>query len=120
MGGRTAYFGPIGEKVGQDSDIVRTYFEESGAPPCDPASNVAEYMLELVSGDRTQKTDWAQKWTESTTAMDVREEIERINEERSKRPLPIAQDSRAEREFSASLYTQIVETTKRQFVDIYR
>ena len=118
MGGNTAYFGKIGEKSGMNSYLVRTYFEQNGAPPCPPSANVAEYILELTAGDRSGKVNWDKRWSSSIQAASVRQTIEGLVSDRSSRP--IKHDSREEREFSATLGTQIILATKRLFVDLYR
>jgi ATP-binding cassette, subfamily G (WHITE), member 2, SNQ2 len=118
MGGHMAYFGRIGENSGTDSHLVRTYFEQNGGPPCPPSANVAEYILELTAGDRSGKVNWSSRWSSSIQAASVRQTIEEIKAERSKRP--IHHDPRQEREFSATLPTQIALTTQRLFVDLYR
>jgi ATP-binding cassette subfamily G (WHITE) protein 2 (SNQ2) len=115
MGGSTAYFGKIGEKSGGDSHHVRTYFEQNGAPPCPPTANVAEYILELTAGDRSGKVKWSSRWSSSIQAASARQAIEEIKADRLKRPT--THDPREEREFSATLSTQIVLTTQRLFVD---
>jgi ABC-type multidrug transport system ATPase subunit len=118
MGGKTAYFGRIGDISGRNSHIVRSYFEQNGAPPCPPTANVAEYILELTAGDRSGKVNWSSRWSSSIQAASARQAIEEIKADRSKRP--INGDPRQDREFSASLTTQIVLTTQRLFVDLYR
>lgn len=118
MGGGMAYFGKIGEKSSGDSRLVRAYFEQNGAPPCPPTANVAEYILELTAGDRSSKVNWSSRWRSSIQAASARQAIEEIKADRSKRPT--IHDPREEREFSASLATQIALTTQRLFVDMYR
>ena len=115
MGGQTAYFGKIGER---DSHLVRTYFQQNGAPPCPPSANVAEYILELTAGDRSGTINWGDRWSSSLEAARIRQHIDELVVERAKRPANL--DPRAEREFSASLLTQVGLTTKRLFVDMYR
>ncbi|GAC97998.1 hypothetical protein PHSY_005586 [Pseudozyma hubeiensis SY62] len=115
-GGKTAYMGQIGNERAKGSDRVREYFERNGAPACPPTTNVAEYMLEVVA-QKSQKP-WSERWKASPEAKALRQEVESINAERAGRP--VIQDSRAEREYSATLKTQIVECTKRQFRDLWR
>ncbi|KAN0063705.1 ATP-binding cassette transporter snq2 [Thecaphora frezii] len=115
-GGRTAYFGQIGDRPSQGSARVRSYFERNGAPPCPPSTNVAEYMLEVVADKQTKP--WSERWNASPERTALRNQVERLNAERAARPA--TDDSRAQREFSASLSTQIAETTKRQFRDLWR
>lgn len=40
-GGQTVYFG----EVGQNSEILTSYFERNGGLPCPPEANPAEWML---------------------------------------------------------------------------
>lgn len=47
-GGRTVYFGEIGER----SSIMTSYFERNGAPTCPAEANPAEWMLEVIGGER--------------------------------------------------------------------
>ncbi|CAD6885875.1 unnamed protein product [Tilletia laevis] len=117
-GGRTCYMGPIGDEAGVDSNVVRRYFEKNGAPECPPESNVAEYILEVASGGKSRGIDWADKWTESTEAENVRTHIKEIIDERKARPA--SDDPRSKREFAADSYTQLAEVTKRQFRDMWR
>ncbi|KAE8228542.1 hypothetical protein CF326_g6521 [Tilletia indica] len=117
-GGRTCYMGPIGDEAGRDSDAVRKYFEKNGAPECPPEANVAEYILEVVSGGKSRGIDWADKWSSSNEAEHVRTHIKEIIDERKARPAPV--DPRSQREFAADPYTQLVEITKRQFRDMWR
>jgi ATP-binding cassette subfamily G (WHITE) protein 2 (SNQ2) len=118
MGGTTAYFGRIGEKSGRNSHVVRTYFEQNGAPPCPPTANVAEYILELTAGDRSGKVKWGSRWSSSIQAASAKQAVEEFKAERSKRP--VIHNSREEREFSATVWTQISLTTRRLLVDLYR
>ena len=58
-GGRTVYFGDIGEKCG----ILTNYF---GAHPCPPQAHPAEWMLEVI--DTTpghSPIDWHDIWRNS-------------------------------------------------------
>uniref|UniRef100_V5EA64 ATP-binding multidrug cassette transport protein n=2 Tax=Kalmanozyma brasiliensis (strain GHG001) TaxID=1365824 RepID=V5EA64_KALBG len=115
-GGRTAYMGQIGNERAKGSDRVREYFERNGAPACPPTTNVAEYMLEVVA-QKSQKP-WSERWKASPEARALTEEVDAINKNRADRP--VIKDSRSEREYSATLQTQIVECTKRQFRDLWR
>ncbi|KAK0542954.1 ATP-binding cassette transporter snq2, partial [Tilletia horrida] len=118
QGGRTCYMGRIGESPGEDSNVVRKYFEDNGAPPCPPEANVAEYILEVVSGGKSGGYDWGDKWKSSTEAENVRKHIKEIADERKSRPDP--EDPRSKREFATDLWTQFVENTKRSARDLWR
>lgn len=117
-GGRTTYFGQIGEERGHGSDRIRTYFERNGAEECDPQANVAEYILEVVSGGKSQGINWGEKWINSQEAKDTRQHIKEIVEERKARPEN--DDPRAKREFAANPGMQLREVVLRQFRDIWR
>lgn len=117
-GGRTTYFGQIGEEHGHGSDRIRTYFERNGAEHCDPSANVAEYILEVVSGGKSQGINWGEVWLQSEECHNVRNEIQDIVRERSKRPEK--EDPRARREFAAGSMEQLREVTLRQFRDLWR
>ncbi|CAO1631936.1 unnamed protein product [Parajaminaea phylloscopi] len=117
-GGRTSYFGQIGEKRGKGSDRIRTYFERNGAERCDPSANVAEYILEVVSGGKSQGISWSDRWLGSEECHNVRSEVNNIVQERSQRPAK--EDPRATREFAASSGEQLREVCIRQFKDLWR
>jgi ABC-type multidrug transport system ATPase subunit len=117
-GGRTSYFGQIGEHHGKGSDRIREYFEANGAEPCDPQANVAEYILEVVSGGKSHGKDWGAKWLESKECQNTRDEIKSIVEERSQ--LPASDDPRAKREFAAAPMVQLKQVTLRQYRDMWR
>ena len=92
-GGQTVYFGDIGN----NSEVLTSYFEKSGARKCSSHENPAEYILEIIGAGATEVTDidWHQIWLESPEGQRSREEIdEKINElsrihsmnERNERP----------------------------------
>ncbi|ORZ21516.1 ABC-2 type transporter-domain-containing protein [Absidia repens] len=76
-GGRTAYYGPIGE----DSKTMIDYFESHGGQKCSPSANPAEYILEVVgagtSGHALQ--DWGDVWEKSQESKDLQNELEEIH-----------------------------------------
>ncbi|KAG1472209.1 hypothetical protein G6F56_001677 [Rhizopus delemar] len=76
-GGRTAYYG----EIGQDSATMIRYFESNGGPQCAPEANPAEYILECVGAGTTGKVkaDWAEIWERSTEAKRLEEELEEIH-----------------------------------------
>ncbi|KAI7870736.1 ABC-2 type transporter-domain-containing protein [Spinellus fusiger] len=76
-GGKTAYFG----EIGQDSRIMIDYFESNGGPLCSPDANPAEYILECVGAGTAGKAsqDWAEIWTHSQQAKDLEAELEEIH-----------------------------------------
>ncbi|KAJ2797208.1 ATP-binding cassette transporter snq2, partial [Coemansia guatemalensis] len=73
-GGRTVYFGDIGD----DAQTLIRYFERNGAEKCAPDGNPAEYILDVV-GNQAAGIDWPQIWENSPEKTDVLDEITRIN-----------------------------------------
>ena len=61
-GGRTVYFGDIG----QDSHVLVDYFQRNGGPKISPGSNPAEYMLTAIGATPGGATaiDWPSVWRE--------------------------------------------------------
>ncbi|KAI5306517.1 GTPase-activating protein, partial [Ascosphaera pollenicola] len=73
-GGKTVYFGEIGEQ----SSTLLDYFERHGAPRCHPSANPAEYILNAV-GHGGGEIDWPKVWLESPEYQAVQTEIDRIS-----------------------------------------
>jgi ABC-type multidrug transport system ATPase subunit len=75
-GGRTAYFGDLGK----NSRIVTSYFERNGAPACDPTTNSAEYILDVVGAgaQQTAIADWAEVWKSSPECAALTKRINHI------------------------------------------
>ena len=74
-GGRTAYFGEIGE----NSCTMLDYFERNGAKPCGERQNPAEYILETVSGDEARAANWPNIWKDSPERAFVLKELDRLH-----------------------------------------
>src|ERR1700733_7648583 len=62
-GGRTVYFGDIGENC----NTLTSYFETHGAHPCPPHANPAEWMLEIIGAapGHYSTIDWFDVWRKS-------------------------------------------------------
>ncbi|KAJ5151362.1 uncharacterized protein N7482_010614 [Penicillium canariense] len=75
-GGKTVYFGDIGEQ----SRSLLDYFERNGARSCDPCENPAEYMLEIIGAGASghASKDWPAVWKKSNEASEVKAELGRI------------------------------------------
>ncbi|KAI7892496.1 ABC-2 type transporter-domain-containing protein [Mucor mucedo] len=97
-GGRTAYYG----EIGQDSRTMIDYFESNGGPKCSPDANPAEYILEVVGAGTAGKAnkDWAEVWKGSTESKMLDAELEKINHDANKHPTRIAKT------YSTSMTTQ--------------
>ncbi|KAL3420743.1 ABC drug exporter [Phlyctema vagabunda] len=116
-GGNTFYFGPVGE----NGKVVIDYFAKRGVY-CDPAKNIAEFVLETAArrnarGEDGKRINWNQEWLKSDEAKEVDREIERIVAERRK--IEISQ-SKVEHEFASPIWLQTTVLTKRMFAQYWR
>lgn len=119
-GGRTVYFGPIGES----SKTLTGYFERNGAHRCPPDANPAEWMLEVIGaapGSHTE-IDWVETWRNSPEFKGVRAELEHLKHERARLAPVISNktDKASYREFAAPFWEQLVEVQKRVFQQYWR
>ncbi|KAF9890970.1 hypothetical protein FE257_005227 [Aspergillus nanangensis] len=119
-GGKTVYFGPIGD----NSRTLLDYFEGHGARPCADDENPAEYMLEIVNaGSNPEGTSWFDLWQGSPEAAGVQQEINRIHE--SKRDQPETDpnetpDPREQAEFAMPIMKQMPIVFQRVFQQYWR
>ena len=114
-GGRTAYFGDIGN----ESSTLIDYFVRNGAPQFKRGANPAEYMLDVVgAASKTgSKIDWPAIWRMSPEYQDVRNELDRLSCEGEGRP---AASNEVLTEFASSYSTQLAQVTKRVFQQYWR
>ncbi|KAA8901298.1 ABC-2 type transporter-domain-containing protein [Sphaerosporella brunnea] len=115
-GGRTVYFGPIGE----NSNILTSYFEKNGAHHCPPEANPAEWMLEVIGaapGHSTDK-DWHAIWNNSPEKAAVKAELKQMEIELSKQPR--APSVAGTSEFAVPFREQLFVCTKRVFEQYWR
>ncbi|GAA5859087.1 hypothetical protein JCM8547_003998 [Rhodosporidiobolus lusitaniae] len=116
-GGRTVYFGP----VGQDSKILRGYFESNGSPEFPEGVNPAEFMLEVIGaapGSHTE-IDWVDVWNNSKEKQAVKQELHQLKAN----PIPVDQSKQnkwAYKQFAVPLTTQYWEVQKRVFRQYWR
>lgn len=120
-GGRTVYFGPVGEA----SKTLTSYFERQGAAPCPPSANPAEWMLEVIGAapGSSSDIDWPAVWRQSIEYQEVQRELSTMKRERSKIASNIPgqkNDGSAYREFAVSMWTQWLEVQKRVFQQHWR
>lgn len=115
-GGNTFYFGPVGS---EGKDVIK-YFADRGVN-CPKGKNIAEFILETAAkgGKREdgKKLNWDDEWLNSDEARNVKEEIKRIKEARSKIP---AREANDQREFASPVALQTMELTKRLFIQYWR
>lgn len=120
MGGKTLYFGEIGEA----SKTVTSYFERNGAKACGQGENPAEWLLEVtgaVAGSENTH-DWSAIWNNSEERRAVKAELARMKETFSGRPVTINDptDPDALRPFAAPFGTQLWIVLKRVFTQYWR
>ncbi|PNP43700.1 hypothetical protein TGAMA5MH_04672 [Trichoderma gamsii] len=116
-GGRTVYFGDIGE----NSSAMTSYFENHGAPKCSPGENPAEWMLQAIGAapGTTTDVDWHQTWLESAEYQAVQTELQRLKDEGHNNATEI-HDKASYAEFAAPFCSQFLVVTQRVFQQIWR
>jgi ATP-binding cassette subfamily G (WHITE) protein 2 (SNQ2) len=115
-GGRTVYFGDIG----QDAHVLRSYLRRHGAE-AKPTDNVAEYMLEAIgagSAPRVGDRDWADLWDESPELASTKERIIEMKRERT--AAAKAADASLEKEYASPLQHQFKVVVRRMFRSYWR
>ncbi|PWY68618.1 ABC drug exporter AbcA [Aspergillus heteromorphus CBS 117.55] len=124
-GGRTVYFG----EVGQNSQILIDYFVRNGGPPCPPAANPAEWMLDVIGAAPGSHTDinWFETWRNSAEYARVQEHLTELKHERSQQAKltrttsgQTREDKASYREFAAPFWAQLCEAQVRIFQQIWR
>ncbi|KAK2758216.1 hypothetical protein FQN54_004060 [Arachnomyces sp. PD_36] len=115
-GGRTVYFGDIGE----DSRTLLDYFETNGARACGASENPAEYILEIIGAGASGKSsqDWPAVWNGSAETREVQKEIDRIHNSRPSSPTE--QNSTTHREYAMPFASQQWYVLHRLFQQYWR
>jgi ATP-binding cassette subfamily G (WHITE) protein 2 (SNQ2) len=114
-GGRTVYFGPIG----QDSRHLVKYLRDNGAE-CPPSANPAEYMLDAIgagSQKRVGPRDWADVYLDSPLFKENREEITRLKEAAVQE---FKDEDTIRSEYATSFMFQLKVVVKRTFLSFWR
>lgn len=114
-GGRTAYFGDIGE----NASTLINYFEKNGADPCPPAANPAEWMLHVIGAAPGSHTDidWYETWRNSPECAALHNELDQMaNELRGSG----SDHTSLNNSFASPLYVQFLVVTKRIFQQYWR
>ncbi|KAJ9247238.1 hypothetical protein DTO207G8_8210 [Paecilomyces variotii] len=121
-GGRTVYFG----KVGENSHILIDYFVRNGGAPCPPDANPAEWMLDVIGAAPGSHTDidWFDTWRKSPEYARVQEHLAELKHERSQLARTNLdqnhEDKASYREFAAPFHEQLREVQLRVFQQIWR
>ena len=117
-GGRTVYFGDIGE----NSRTLLDYFESKGAEKCGDDDNPAEYMLTMVGAGPTGKsnTDWADIWKKSEETQNIQKELQQIKDEMGSKQSDEKDVEGSHNEFAMPFIAQLREVTIRVFQQYWR
>jgi ATP-binding cassette, subfamily G (WHITE), member 2, PDR len=118
-GGKTVYFGPIGES----SSTLTSYFERNGANPCPAEANPAEWILEVIGAapGSHSEIDWPATWRSSAEYTEVLNELETMKKERSALASDAESSDKANyREFAAPLHLQYFEVQRRVWQQHWR
>ncbi|KAJ5520712.1 hypothetical protein N7463_001165 [Penicillium fimorum] len=116
-GGKTIYFGEIGE----NSSTLSNYFQRNGAHHLTPGENPAEWMLDVIGAapGTHSEIEWPKVWRESP-------EYQKVKEHLSELKLTLGPKSQghsspdAFREFAAPFYVQLWECLLRVFTQYFR
>ncbi|KAJ5901777.1 ABC multidrug transporter C [Penicillium taxi] len=118
-GGRTVYFGEIGEK----SSTLASYFERNGAPKLPVEANPAEWMLEIIGAAPGSHSDidWPAVWRDSPEHQGVLDHLAELKATLSQKPVDESAHSPNDfKEFSAPFHIQLYECLKRVFSQYWR
>ncbi|KAL9082534.1 MAG: hypothetical protein Q9165_008865 [Trypethelium subeluteriae] len=118
-GGRTVYFGEIGD----DSRTLTDYFERNGAPRCLPGANPAEWMLEAIGAapGSSSEVNWHRTWRYSPEYQRVQDELTCLRAlNTGQQSMDERSDPASYREFAAPLWQQFLVVTRRVFQQTWR
>ncbi|KAF9064956.1 putative ABC multidrug transporter [Rhodocollybia butyracea] len=120
-GGRTVYFGEIGE----NSKTLTSYFESQGASPCPPDANPAEWMLQVIGAapGAVAERDYGDAWRASKEYAAMKRDLAKKRELSLSRPQPTPEEKRKSKdysEFASSFRHQFALCLYRVFQQYYR
>ncbi|KAJ5112624.1 hypothetical protein N7532_000669 [Penicillium argentinense] len=118
-GGRTVYFGPIGESA----STMLAYFEGKGGFKCPDDANPAEYMLEVIGAAPGSHTDidWPEVWKQSPEHAVVIDQLDEWKLDAANEAPPSAEHGRSDyAEFAVPFYSQFYQTLIRIFQQYWR
>ncbi|KAI4113992.1 MAG: hypothetical protein LQ345_005144 [Seirophora villosa] len=115
-GGRTVYFGDIGES----SKTLTNYFESNGARKCGDEENPAEWMLDVVgAAPGSQNTiEWSEVWWDSPEKQQIKEQLAEMKRTLSQKPVDT--EPTALLEFAETFPFQLSLVTRRVFQQYWR
>lgn len=115
-GGRTVYFGEIGEK----SKVLTSYFERHGSRKCGEDENPAEWMLDVIGAapGSTNTIDWPATWKQSEEKVAVKAHLAELKRDLSQ--LPVDSDPESLHSYAAPFGQQLSAVTTRVFEQYWR
>lgn len=115
-GGTPLYFGDIGP----ESSVVSQYFESHGARACRRGENPADWLLEITGNVAYSESNisWSDTWKSSSERNEVKNHLQRINEELS--ALPAKKDAKSIKQYAAPFLTQLWVVMSRNFQQDWR
>ncbi|CAG8274635.1 unnamed protein product [Penicillium salamii] len=116
-GGRTVYFGQIGE----NSSILADYFMRNGGHALSEGENPAEWMLDVIGAAPGSHSDidWPAAWNESAEKAAVVQHLGELKSSLSQKA-PDAGAETEHREFASSTRVQLWECLSRVFSQYWR
>ncbi|GME34398.1 ABC transporter-like protein [Neofusicoccum parvum] len=116
-GGRTVYFG----EIGNNSETMLKYFEGNGARKCDPKENPAEYMLEMVGAgaNGSAANDWPEVWKHSPERLAIQAELSDLLQEPKESGMDPS-DTASQTEFAMPFSSQLYHVAHRVFQQYWR
>ncbi|KAH7390477.1 putative ABC multidrug transporter [Pyrenochaeta sp. MPI-SDFR-AT-0127] len=117
-GGKTVYFGEIGE----NSSILLDYFRRNGGQDCPVGANPAEHMLEVIGAapGAHSNIDWPAVWRSSKEYAAVKSELSLLRE-LVDQPSAVADSGQsAYEEFAVPFTAQFFQVGKRVFQQYWR
>jgi ATP-binding cassette subfamily G (WHITE) protein 2 (SNQ2) len=102
--------------AGTNSKVLLDYFAKNGAP-CDPDTNPAEHIIDVVSGAAGGGRDWHSIWLESSERQSINEQLAWMKADALSRESPL---KISDGDFATPLLTQLKIVGQRQCVALWR
>lgn len=115
-GGKTVYFGDIGE----NSRTLTSYFEQYGSEPCGKDENPAEWMLKVIGAAPGAKAerDWPQTWRDSHEYAKLSQELDLLEKGTKQTGASATKDELST--YAAPFHIQLALCTERVFQQYWR
>ncbi|OQD77479.1 hypothetical protein PENDEC_c002G04133 [Penicillium decumbens] len=116
-GGRTVYFG----KIGENSSILADYFMRNGGHALSEGENPAEWMLDVIGAAPGSHSDidWPETWNNSAEKRAVLDHLAELKSTLSQKQ-PEDNADTEHREFASSTKDQLVQCLSRVFSQYWR